>query len=179
MEVTPSARSTAVSTLFAIAYPDVQTAQRVRAELAGLQRQKLADLEDAVVVERRQDGRIKIHQAVSGPGSGAAAGAPWGSVVGLLFLMPFLAAALDGTTAAATDIGLDAAFMRRVGQHLGPGTAALFLLVRQSPPDEVTPQIARYGGAVLQTPLSPAAEEQLRETVQAAQANQAAQALAR
>ncbi|MFI6848821.1 DUF1269 domain-containing protein [Kitasatospora sp. NBC_00085] len=41
-----------MSNLFAIAYPDLATAQAVRNEAVGLQTQKLIDLEDAVVVER-------------------------------------------------------------------------------------------------------------------------------
>ncbi|MCD0483963.1 DUF1269 domain-containing protein [Streptacidiphilus sp. ASG 303] len=160
-----------MSNLFAISYPDLPTAQQVRTELGNLQKQKLIDIEDAVVVERRQDGRIKLHQAVSTTGMGAASGALWGGVIGLLFFMPFLGAAIGGATGAAvgaaTEVGVDDDFMRKVGQKLQPGSAALFVLVRQATPDKVLPEIARFGGEIIQTSLSAEAEEHLRETLKA------------
>lgn len=161
-----------MSNLFAIAYPDLTTAEQVRSTLIGLQKQKLIDLEDAVVVERKQDGKIKLHQAVSTTGAGAASGALWGGVIGLLFFMPFLGAAIGGATGAAvgaaTDVGVDDNFMRQVGEHLKPGSAAVFLLVRKATADKVIPAVAQYGGQIIQTSLSAEAEAELRATVAAA-----------
>ncbi|MFD9432815.1 hypothetical protein [Streptomyces sp. NPDC060002] len=48
----------------------------------------MVELEDAVVVERRGDGGIKLHQAVTHTAVGAAGGAVWGGVIGLPFLAP-------------------------------------------------------------------------------------------
>ncbi|WP_457028701.1 DUF1269 domain-containing protein [Kitasatospora sp. P5_F3] len=161
-----------MSNLFAIAYPDLATAEQVRSTVVGLQKQKLIDLEDAVVVERKLDGKIKLHQAVSTTGAGAASGALWGGVIGLLFFMPFLGAAVGGATGAAvgasTDVGVDDNFMRQVGEHLTPGSAAVFLLVRKATADKVIPAVAQYGGQIIQTSLSAAAEAELRATVAAA-----------
>ncbi|MGW3076861.1 MULTISPECIES: DUF1269 domain-containing protein [unclassified Kitasatospora] len=160
-----------MSNLFAIAYPDLATAQAVRSEAIGLQKQKLIELEDAVVVERRADGRIKLHQQVSTTGAGAAGGALWGGVIGLLFFMPLVGAAVGGATGAAvgasTDIGVDDDFMRQVGEHLQPGTAAVFLLVRKATADKVVPALARFGGRIIQTSLSAEAEAELKATVEA------------
>ncbi|MER8182991.1 DUF1269 domain-containing protein [Kitasatospora sp. NPDC094015] len=162
-----------MSNLFAIAYPDPATARKVRDEAVALQKQKLIELEDIVVVERRDDGRIKLHQAVSTTGAGAASGALWGGVIGLLFFMPFLGAAIGGATGAAvgasTDVGVDDGFMRQVGEHLQPGSAAVFLLVRKATADKVVPALARFGGRILQTSLTTEEEEHLREAVRAAQ----------
>ncbi|MFJ5232433.1 DUF1269 domain-containing protein [Kitasatospora sp. NPDC088391] len=161
-----------MSNLFAIAYPDVSTAQKVRDELVGLQKQKLIDLEDVVVVERREDGKIKLHQAVSNAGVGAASGALWGGVIGLLFFMPFLGAAIGGATGAAvgasTDTGVDDNFMRQVGQKMAPGSAAVFALVRSATQDKVIPAVAQFGGELIQTSLSHEEEEHLREIAKAA-----------
>ena len=52
-----------MSTLIAVAYPDLATAEKVRALLGDLQKQKLLELEDAVVVEHTADGKVKLHQA--------------------------------------------------------------------------------------------------------------------
>ncbi|WP_371498746.1 DUF1269 domain-containing protein [Kitasatospora sp. NBC_00374] len=162
-----------MSNLFAIAYPDLATAQQVREEAIGLQKQRLIELEDIVVVERRDDGRIKLHQAVSTTGAGAASGALWGGVIGLLFFMPFLGAAIGGATGAAvgasTDVGVDDNFMRQVGQNLEPGSAAVFLLVRKATADKVVPALARFGGRIIQTSLTTEEEEHLREAAKAAQ----------
>ncbi|GAA5008346.1 DUF1269 domain-containing protein [Kitasatospora paranensis] len=166
-----------MSNLFAIAYPDVATAQQVRDDAIGLQKQKLIDLEDIVVVERRPDGKIKLHQAVNTTGIGAASGALWGGVIGLLFFMPFLGAAIGGATGAAvgsaTDVGVDDKFMKEVGHKLEPGSAAVFLLVRSATADKVVPALARHGGEILQTSLSAEQEEHLVDAVKAAQATAA------
>ncbi|WP_316526622.1 DUF1269 domain-containing protein [Kitasatospora brasiliensis] len=160
-----------MSNLFAIAYPDLATAQAVRGEAIGLQKQKLIELEDAVVVERRADGKIKLHQQVNTTGAGAASGALWGGVIGLLFFMPLVGAAVGGATGAAigasTDIGVDDDFMRQVGEHLQPGTAAVFLLVRTATADKVVPALARYGGRIIQTSLSAESEAELAAIVDA------------
>lgn len=74
-----------MSNLIAIAYPDVDTAMTVRDRLAQMQKENLITLEDAAVVERKQDGRIKLHQATSMAGRGAAGGALWGGLIGMLF----------------------------------------------------------------------------------------------
>jgi uncharacterized membrane protein len=164
-----------VSTLIAIAYDDVATANQVRDTLFQLQTQHLITLEDAVVVERKQDGKIKLLQARgSTAGAGALGGALWGGLIGLIFFMPFLGAAIGAGTGAlagsAVDGGVNDNFMRQVSEKLTPGKAALFVLVVDSTPEKVLPQVARYGGEILQTSLSPEAEEHLRDAVQAAHA---------
>ena len=52
-----------MSTLVAIAYPDADTAERVRGELIQATKEHLLTLEDAVVVVHQPDGKIKLHQA--------------------------------------------------------------------------------------------------------------------
>lgn len=57
-----------MSNLFVIAYDDVATASQVRDKVVMLSRQHLIDLEDVVVVERREsDGKIKLHQPSTSP----------------------------------------------------------------------------------------------------------------
>ncbi|MFI6324735.1 DUF1269 domain-containing protein [Nonomuraea sp. NPDC050556] len=164
-----------MSHLVAIAYPDVATASTVRDRLADLQKQNLITLEDAVVAERKEDGKIKLHQANSTTGFGAASGALWGGLIGLIFFMPLLGMALGAGAGALggsmTDIGVDDDFMKQLSENLEPGSAALFLLVANSTPDKVIPQVAQYGGHIIQTSLSTEQEAHLREAVQAATKN--------
>ena len=49
-----------MSTLIAIGYPDAQTAEEVRGVLIQATKERLVDLQDAVVVEHRSDGKIKL-----------------------------------------------------------------------------------------------------------------------
>lgn len=159
-----------MSDLVAIAYDDVETATRVRDKVRELQTQHIIEVSDAVVVERRQDGRIKLHQAVNTVAGGAAGGALWGGLIGLIFLQPLLGAAIGGATGAAvgavTDLGIDDDFMRQLGEGLRPGAAAVFLLINKSTPDKVLPELARFGGQVIRTSLSREQEEQLRGALQ-------------
>jgi uncharacterized membrane protein len=163
-----------MSNLIAIAYDDVATASAVRDKLIQLQSQHLITLEDAVVVERKQDGKVKLLQAGgSTAGRGALGGALWGGLIGMIFFMPFLGAAIGAGTGAlagsAVDSGVDDNFMRQVAEELTPGKAALFVLVVNSTPEKVLPEIVPFGGKIINTSLSPEAEEQLRDAVKAAQ----------
>jgi uncharacterized membrane protein len=155
-----------MSNLVAIAYPDRETAEQVRRTLIEMQKEHIIELDDMVVVTRAEGGKVKLHQSVSIAGAGAAGGALWGGLIGLLFLAPVfgmaVGAAAGGASGALTDIGVDDKFMKELGTHLDEGSAALIVLVRKSTPDKVLPRIKEYGGHVLQTSLSDEAEEGLR-----------------
>jgi uncharacterized membrane protein len=155
-----------VSNLIAIAYPDVQTAEQVRTTLGQLQTEKLIELDDMVVVYRDDKGKVKLNQAASLGAAGAAGGALWGGLIGLLFLAPLLGmavgAATGGLVGKTSDIGVDDQFMKELGTHLEGGKAAVIVLVRRSTPDKVLPRIQEYGGEVLQSSLSNEKEAELR-----------------
>ena len=158
-----------MSTLIAIAYPDVATAEQVRQELVEATREHLAELQDAVVVEHEPGGKIKLRQARSTTGAGAAGGALWGGLIGLLFLAPLLGMAFGAAGGAMAgkmaDFGVDDDFMKTLGAKLEPGTAALIVLGSTQARDKVIQRISPYGGEVLQSSLSNEAEQQLREAL--------------
>ncbi|MFI6521042.1 DUF1269 domain-containing protein [Spirillospora sp. NPDC050679] len=159
-----------MSDLIAIAYDDLATAQQARDKLVQLQKEHVVELSDLVVVERKDDGRIKLHQANSLIAGGALGGAAWGGLIGLIFFMPLLGMAIGGATGAAvgaaTDTGVDDDFMRRLGEGLRPGAAAVFVLVDKRNPDKVVPEMAQFGGQIIQTSLSNEDEQRLREAVE-------------
>lgn len=156
-----------MSELIAISYPDEATATEVRDKLLELQRGHTIELDDIVVLTRDDGGKVRLKQTTSLPAAGAAGGALWGTLIGMLFLAPLLGAVVGGASGAAagalTDIGIDDDFMRRLGERLSPGTAAVFVLVRKATPDKVLPEISRYGGEVIQTSLSREGEQRLEE----------------
>jgi uncharacterized membrane protein len=155
-----------MSNLVAIAYPDAQTADKVRGSLFEMQKEHLIELDDLVVVTRGPDGKVKLHQSTGVTGALAAGGALWGGLFGLLFLAPLLGmaigAAAGGAAGKFTDIGVDDNFMKELGAELEKGSAALIVLVRKSTPDKVLPRIQEFGGEIIQTSLSSEAEERLR-----------------
>jgi uncharacterized membrane protein len=160
-----------MSDLIAVAYPDRETAEKVRMELARLTREHVIEIEDAVVASREPNGKIKLHQTVNPAGAGAAGGALWGGLIGLIFLAPLLGAAIGAAAGAAsgalTDLGVEDDFMRELGQSLPEGGAALFVLVRRVTADKVLPRISEYGGKVLQSSLSDESEQRLQEALDA------------
>lgn len=157
-----------MSDLIAVAYPDTETAQKVMETLARLQKEHTVELEDAAIVTRSADGKVKLNQ-VNLAAAGALGGALWGGLIGLIFLAPLLGAAIGAAAGAVSghfaDIGVDDNFMKDLGNHLAPGGAAVILLVRKITPDKVLAQVAPFGGYVLKTSLSNEAEGQLNEAL--------------
>ena len=158
-----------MSTLAAIAYPDLATAERARDELIQLTKEGRAHLEDAVVVERALDGEVKLHQFKSAVAGGAAKGAVPGALIGLLFLAPLLGMAAGAATGALgakfSDGGVDDLFMTDLGARLKPGAAALIVLGSAESRDEVIERVKPYGGEVVQTSLSTPDEQRLRDAL--------------
>lgn len=158
-----------MSDLIAIAYDDEYKAEEVRLALIKLQKEHLIELEDAAVVVKKEDGKVKLKQAVNLPAAGAVSGSFWGLLIGTLLWAPLagvaLGAASGAISGALTDIGVDDNFMKELGQTLTPSTSALFVLVRKVTPDKVLEEIAPYGGKVLRTSLSKDQETQLQEVL--------------
>ena len=155
--------------LVAIAYPDMDTAERVRQVLVRASEEGLARLDDAVVVERTPDGKVKLHQFRSMAKHGAAVGAAGGAAIGLLFLAPLLGAAIGAASGSLggklSEEGIDDLFMKDLGARIRPGAAALIVLGSTEARDELIERVKPYGGEVVQTSLDWTAEQQLREAV--------------
>ncbi|MEV4139085.1 DUF1269 domain-containing protein [Dactylosporangium sp. NPDC049742] len=163
-----------MSEIIAIEYSDIPTAKTAREKLVGMQRQGLITLRDAAVVEVNAGGKVKVHQAASATGIGAAGGAMWGGLIGLLFFAPFLGMAVGAGAGAlagkSTDVGVDDKFMKDLAGTLQPGSAVLFLLVDQITLDKVVQEMAplQLGGRMLRSSLSRDAEQRLNDAVDAA-----------
>lgn len=158
-----------MSTLIVVDFDNQYKANEVLLELLKLQREHLLDLEDAAVVVRTQDGKIKINQTQDLTLTGALSGGFWGLLLGLIFFNPLLGWAA-GLVAGAisgkfTDIGIDDSFIKELGETLAPGHSAIFTLVRQATPDKVLEEISGYGGKVLRTSLSKEDEAKLQEAL--------------
>jgi len=157
-----------VSELVVVAFDNETGAAEMRDALVELQKQQLVTLDDAAVVVRKPDGKVKVKQAVSLVGTGALGGAFWGMLIGLLFWMPWLGlavGALSGALGGAlSDYGVDDGFIKEVGNTIQPGHSALFLLIREATPDKLMDELRQFNGNILQTSLSKEAEAKLRES---------------
>jgi uncharacterized membrane protein len=159
-----------MSDLVAIAYDDLPTAQQVASNLGDAVKSHVIELEDLVIVERQADGKVKLHQP-SLAGLGAASGALWGGLIGLIFLVPLFGMAVGAAAGAAggalSDTGVDDKFLKRLGSELEPNKAALIVLVSKVSVDKILPEI-KIPGTVIQTSLNNDDEQALERALDAA-----------
>lgn len=171
-----------MSNLVVVAYPDEYRAAEVLAALRRMSNEYLIDLDDACYVTKDARGKLKLHQNTSLAGAGAAWGGLWGMLIGLLFFVPFLGlaigAGLGALTGKLSDYGIDDKFAKQLTATLQPNSSAIFVLVRRSTPDKVVPEIAKFGGTVMQTSLPKETEEKLQAALKQGGADQVAQAQA-
>ena len=155
-----------MATMVVLTFKDENSAEQMRDKLASLQKLQLISLADAAVVVRRQDGKVKVKQAVSLVGAGALGGAFWGMLIGLLFLAPWLGMAIGAASGALggalRDYGIDDSFIKEVGSTIEPGNSALFLLVNSWTEDKVMDEVRDFDAEVLQTSLSKEDEAKLK-----------------
>ena len=141
--------------LLVIEYPTEAQAEEVRRKLLAMQKEYLIELGDAVVAVKQPDGTVKLNQLLQPVAAGAASGAFWGALIGLIFLMPLAGAAIGAASGAIggklSDLGIDDAFMREAAKALQSGNAALFLLIRKMTTDKVVAELRGSGGTVLKS----------------------------
>jgi uncharacterized membrane protein len=141
-------------------------------DLAGdLAKQELLQLEDAAYAWRDANGKVRIQQAVSLTKAGAASGALWGTLIGLIFLAPVAGMAIGAASGALggklADVGINDDTIKQIGAQLQGGKAAVFLLARSATVDRVIEAIKPYNPTVIQTNLSHDREEELVRALQA------------
>ena len=154
-----------MSDLVAIAYPDLATAQEVAGNVSRLQKSHELELDDMVLVERKANDKVKLHQP-SATAAGAASGVLWGGLIGLLFLAPLVGMAIGAASGAAagklSDTGVDDNFLKELGAKMPAGGAALIALGRAGAPEKLIERLKPFGGHLIQSSLDDEAEERLR-----------------
>lgn len=152
--------------LIVIAYDTPEKAEAARAELLGMSKEYLVDVADAVVATADTDGNIKLNQMVNMWTVGAAGGAFWGLLAGLLFFNPVLGVAVGAgagaLSGALSDYGINDQFMKDVSGVLQPGQAALFMMMRAEATDRVIERMGMKGGHILRTNLDRSKEEHVK-----------------
>jgi uncharacterized membrane protein len=162
-----------MSDLLVIEFPTEGKAEEVRQKLLSMQSEYLIELGDAVVVTKSPEGHVKLNQLFQPVKTGAVSGLFWGTLVGLLFMMPLAGAAIGAASGAIsgklTDVGIDDEFMKGVGKTLQSGNAALFLLIRKMTTDKVAAALQGTGGTVLRSSFDETKEDVLQAALAGAQ----------
>src|ERR1044072_2248438 len=124
-----------MSDLVVIAFPTEAKAEEVRTKLLNMQKEYLIQLGDAVIAVKDAEGRIKLNQLINTTAVGAVSGTFWGTLIGLIFLMPLAGAALGAASGTLSgylaDVGIDDKWMKDTAAAIKPGNSALFVLVRK------------------------------------------------
>jgi uncharacterized membrane protein len=163
-----------MSDLVVVAYPSEAKAEEVRQKLLAMQKEYLIELGDAVIAVKDEQGHVKLNQMINTTAAGAVSGAFWGTLIGLIFLMPIAGAAIGAASGAIggalNDVGLDDQWMKETAATIQPGTAALFVLVRKVTADKVLDGLKGEGGKVMKTSLDQTKEAALQAALAGVQA---------
>lgn len=158
--------------LVAIAVDDPMLAQEGLLAALRLVRRGHLQLEDAAIVMKEEGGRIRIQETRdTRPPQGAATGT-WLGMLATLFLAPqaliigaALGAAAGGIFAKLRDIGLQDDQMKRLGEELTEGSAALLLLVEDAHLFHAIAEARRFHGRILESTCDEHTTERLAEAL--------------
>jgi uncharacterized membrane protein len=153
-------------------FTDALKAEQVRLDLLHMQKERLIELDEVVVAVRETTGKITLHHASHLSLPCALTGGFLGTLVGVILLNPVFAVlglaagtALGAASCSLTDLGVDDKFVQDLGEHLKPGTSALFALVKGGGADKVVEKVNESGGRVFQTSLSHTDQTKLQDAL--------------
>ena len=154
--------------LWAFAFDSSLRAQEALLAAMRLVAREHLKLEDAAVVTRVR-GRVRITQTKDVSPSQGAVGGAWIGILAGLLLGPggplvggALGAAAGGLFAKLRDFGIDDDEMKRMGEELSDGEAALFLLVEDCHRMRALHEVARFPGRLLACTADPELADDVR-----------------
>ena len=163
-----------MSDLLVIELPTEEKAEGVRELLLAMQKEYLIELGDAVVAVKEANGRVKLNQLFQPVAQSAVSGMLWGSLIGLLFMMPLAGAAVGAASGALRgrliDLGINDDFVKQAARTLHSGNAALFVLIRQMTTDKVLTALRGAGGTIMHSSFDETQEEALQAALMGARA---------
>jgi uncharacterized membrane protein len=159
-----------MSEMIAIGYADLATARQAADNVVKHVESGGLAFDDLAIVERRTDGKIEVHHPTLAKGA-TLGGALGGGMLGAALMAPLLGIALGAATGAglakAVDEGIDVDFLKKLADELGPGRAAMIVLVSSDASSELLSQV-EVPGAVIETSLDPEREQALQRALEAA-----------
>lgn len=158
-----------MSSLVVIAFDSPDEAASVLESLKAQTKYDNISFKDTAIVSKDADGKVHIKNEVSqGTMTATGIGALLGLLLGSL-LFP-VAGILIGAGGGALvgrfmNLGVDGKFVKDVSESLKPNTSALFVIVQDANPAVVRAILEEHKGTILQTTLSPEAEESLKKAL--------------
>ncbi len=154
--------------LWAFAFDSSLRAQEALLAAMRLVARKQLALEDAAVVAKVR-GKVRITQTKDVSPSQGAVGGAWIGILAGLLLGPggplvggALGAAAGGLFAKLRDFGIDDDEMKRMGEELADGEAALFLLVEDCHRMRALHEVSRFPGRLMISTADEALAEEVR-----------------
>lgn len=134
-------------------------AERVRNLLLNEQNTQKWNLDDAIVVEKTLNGRVKVRHLTRQTLGGALFGAFAGATIGLILLNPvfLLSGLIIGlvvglVSGGSSHIGIDPQVAKKEAESMPPGSAAVCVLTRENA-GTVLNELGRFGGNLMGTRL--------------------------
>ncbi len=162
------------TTLIAVRFDEPLLAQEMLLAFARLVKQGFVDMEDAAIVTKDEDGKIRLRQTRDVmPGQGAASGGWVGALVGIIggpvgmLAGGALGAAAGGLFAKLRDVGINDDQMREMGERLGRDEAALFVLLDTYDVTAVAMEMRRFEGELFHCTADEAIAQRLRDELAA------------
>lgn len=153
--------------LIVAAFNEEKAADAVLKELKQAKREKLIGIQNAAVLRKDKNGKLRIKETadMSG-GKGAAFGGVTGAVIGLIagpaLVVPAAVGALVGGLAAKLrDKGFSDERLKRIGEGLKPESSAIIAIVEHKWIQTVEQELAEAGADLITESLSADIAEQL------------------
>lgn len=153
-----------MSHVVVIIFDNMGEASRLRAALRSLEQRNELPVEDAAVLVKDTQGKVRVkHEKSAAAVTGAAVGGILGSVVLVMFPgIGFAAGAAAGGLVASKLAGdIDQKFVREVCAAIKPGHSALFLIVGEGDRIAVEQTLKPYKGTLYSTSLPEETSERL------------------
>lgn len=191
-----AAEKAAENYLVVLTFQGTKTAAAVYAQLEELEKEHLASIADAIIIER--DGgeppgsappvepgsgqgiapatspledQVRVIQTHGKKGKYAAGGAGIGLLAGFLLGGPIgaavVGAGLGAVTAAIKDLGIDDKSLAAIQSRLQPNSSALLVLGHARDQDAYVAMLRTFDPQVVSTTLAPEVEQALRERLAA------------
>jgi uncharacterized membrane protein len=138
-----------LSHLVVLAYADEYRAAEVLATLQRLRTGSLVNAQHAVSMVRATDWSVELHYGADLRADAERTGRFWRSLITGLLLVP--GGSTDRNSPEASS--LDAGFVRRLCGSLPPGSSAVFMIVSRAALRRMLPELERFGGTLLETPV--------------------------
>jgi uncharacterized membrane protein len=156
--------------LIVVAFESQDEAEKVLGSLKAQTKYDNISFDDTAVVSKDAAGKVHIQNNVShGTMTATGIGALLGLLLGgLLFPLGGLLIGAGGGALIGRfmKLGVDGDFVKEVSASLQPDSSALFVLVRDANPAVVRAVLEEHQGKIIQTTLSPEAEESLRKALE-------------